>query len=241
MKKSFVKWLDNYWYHYKTATLIVAFVIVTVIFGSISYFKKGSPAVYISYAGPYSFSVPQRDGARKAFEGLIGGNKLSGGREVSFSSFYYMTNEQIKAAYEEAEKLGEEGFKISDYQMASNLADLDLEFKGGDSLLYLVDPYLYGRYAATDDWVSLRQIFDEFPSEISYDPYSVLLMKTDFGKYYFPFLPEDTILAMRRISSYSVLVGRELEEANKMYKDGIKLFEYILSFKAPEESTIEES
>ena len=47
----FLKWLDNYWYHYKWHTIIVTFFLVIGIISTVQIFNKESYDAYVMYVG----------------------------------------------------------------------------------------------------------------------------------------------------------------------------------------------
>ena len=50
-KKSFLKWVDNFWYHNKAAVIIGFFVITGLLIGLTQLISKKSPDVFIYYVG----------------------------------------------------------------------------------------------------------------------------------------------------------------------------------------------
>ncbi len=54
---SFLKWLDNFWYHNKAAVIIGAFAIILVSFATVQFFSKKEPDVFIYSVGSSGISA----------------------------------------------------------------------------------------------------------------------------------------------------------------------------------------
>ena len=51
----FFRWLDNFWYHNKWKTIIVSFLLLTLIVCAVQFAGREDADIYILYAGPYKF------------------------------------------------------------------------------------------------------------------------------------------------------------------------------------------
>ena len=108
--------------------------------------------------------------------------------------------------------------------------------EAGDTVIWLVDPALYAEYSKTDDWVSMLEVLDketwwaltETLPEGSFDQYSIRLSETEFGRTFFSYLPEDTLLCMRRSSNYTAMMGQE--ESGEQYDRGAEVFRAIFEY-----------
>ena len=80
----FVSWLENYWYHYKWITLVVAFLVVVVAVCTIQSCTAKSSDINITYAGKALFSESDKkqlfecfgkvcDGLEKIISGDVDG------------------------------------------------------------------------------------------------------------------------------------------------------------------------
>ena len=61
-KGKFLRWLENFWYHYKWHSLIAAFLIFTVTVCTVQMCRKESYDMHILYAGGHSFQRNSEDG-----------------------------------------------------------------------------------------------------------------------------------------------------------------------------------
>ena len=66
------KWLENYWYHYKWATIIVLFFVTVFAIGIYQMASKSDYDTQIVYAGPVILmSEDQVEGVSDAFEAIL--------------------------------------------------------------------------------------------------------------------------------------------------------------------------
>ncbi|MBR5314827.1 MAG: hypothetical protein IKU45_05400, partial [Clostridia bacterium] len=61
-----LKWLDNFWYHYKWHVIIGLFVIVFLVVAIGQMIDKDKVDAYVMYAGPTSFMPSEIDEMQNA-------------------------------------------------------------------------------------------------------------------------------------------------------------------------------
>ena len=226
------KKLANYWYHYKYQILLGALGIITVIAALTQCATSVEYDVYLTYAGPYHLTDARLEAAAADCASVLD-KDLNGDGEVNagFNKIFYMTDDQIRDAL-----ANDPEFAVPAQE--ENLEKFKREFEAGDTVIWFVDPSLYAEYSKTDEWVSMLEVIDketwwaltaELPEE-AFDQYSIRLSATEFGQTFFPYLPDDTLICMRRISNYTALMG--VEEAEEYYRRGEELFKAIFSYKA---------
>ena len=92
----FLKWFDNYWYHYKWHTIVGAFVAVflVIVIGQMA--SKEKVDVYIMYAGPKSFTPAVIHEIEDAFEDIMPDLNGDGKKIVQFTDIMYLTDKKIE-------------------------------------------------------------------------------------------------------------------------------------------------
>ena len=115
---------------------------------------------------------------------------------------------------------------------AEELKKFDNLIMAGDSLLCLLDPFLYNRVLDSGGFIPLSEIFDELP-ESAVDEYGILLSDTEFGQYFdgVNTLPGDTILCIRTIPTFSFIKGKK---GQKPITASCRLLRAIVAFEFPE-------
>lgn len=223
---------ENYWYYYKYPTLIGLLALLVYIAALSQCSRAEEYDLCFTYAGPYSLSNAELEAAAAACETGIGRDLTGDGKVLAaFNNIYYLTADQIRETLKT-----NPGFVVKDELLKTSLESYDREFAAGDTVIWFVDPALYQRYAKTDDWVSMLEVLDaEFwrsltagLEEESFDQYSIRLSETPFGQEFFSYLPEDTLLCMRRSSNYSALMGKT--ESGEQYDRGVEALRLLLSY-----------
>ena len=224
------KKLENYWYHYKHQTLLGLLGLAVCIAALVQCAGAEEYDTYITYAGPARLYEQQLEEGAAYAAAAIGKDLNGDGKvSVSFNKIFHMTNEQIRAEFEK-----DPTFSVPAQE--GNFEKFCREFEAGDTVIWFVDPALYAEYAKTDDWVSMLEVLDTeawraFTANLpdgSFDQYSVRLLETEFGKTFFSYLPEDTLLCMRRSSNSSAMVGES--ESGEFYDRGVEAFRAIFEY-----------
>ena len=222
--------LENYWYHYKYHTLLglLALVICTIALVQCSGAEEYD--TFVTYAGPCRLYEEDLEDGAAAFSAVLGRDLTGDGKvKVSFNRIFYMTDAQIKAEFDR-----DPTFSVPSQK--ENFDKFCREFEAGDTVIWLVDPALYAEYAKTDDWVSMLEVLDkemwwELTATLpdgSFDQYSIRLSETEFGRTFFSYLPEDTLLCMRRSSNYTAMMGQT--ESGEQYDRGAEAFRAIFEY-----------
>ena len=82
MKKIW-KWLDNFWYHNKWKTIIIAFFVIVFIIGFVQCMKKTDADISILYVGPEVVTGEEYDAMETSLESRVdtdynGDGKITG-------------------------------------------------------------------------------------------------------------------------------------------------------------------
>lgn len=235
----FIKWLDNFWYHYKWHTLIVLFVVIVAGVGIYQVASKGTADVGVLYAGPRLLTLPEKKAIESAVRQLMQDYNGDGETVVEFTSLMFMSDEQIQAAKEQAEQSGGDYF-VNRQFMQNELQKFDNLILAGDALICLLDPYLYQRVLDRDGFMPLSDIFDT-PPEGAVDAYGIRLADTKFGQYFdgLQGLPEDTVLCIRRVPTFwkipvlSFFIGNE-KKTEQYHSHHVALFRAVVDFEFPD-------
>ena len=187
----FLKWLDNYWYHYKWHTLIVAFFLLLLTVCLVQCAQKEEGDVGISVACNLTLTEAQS----KALEDALGLAVASdydqnGIKEAAVLLYSIFSEDQLRALYTAPDPItGEPVFDSSGYQAAKQynaerMENMQTYLMTGDCGVWFVSPYVYE-----------TMMKDRLPIVKT-----VKLGETDFYRYYdaLKVLPEDTIMVLIR-------------------------------------------
>ncbi len=227
--KNIIRWLDNYWYHYKWATIIgLTFVVIfTVLISQCA--SKTDDDVTVLYAGPAQLSANQAREVQFALQAVMGEDYNGDGvKQATVSPLLLMTDAQLEAAKKQAK---EDGITLIYNQQTLN--DNHTKFStvifSGECVICLLDPNWYGDVNNAGGFAPLKDVLGYTP-EYAIDGCSVYLRDTPFAQYFTAMqaYPEDTILCVRRVATVKGFRSGSREE--KEYNNQIDMFRKIMSF-----------
>lgn len=226
----FLRWLDNYWYHYKWHTVIGAFALIVVLICTLQMCTKEQTDVNILYAGSYSFVESGGAELSSAIGAVMPKDYNGDGRkQAGISSLYVLSEEQIKALRQELIESGEENPLINTGYYAQELNKFYQLLQTGEYSICLMEAWIYESVRKNGAFLPLTEALGSKP-EGAYDDYTVRLSDTDFGRYFTGVaeMPADTLIAFRRQGSLTSLMNRE--RAEKTYTQALETFRAIMNF-----------
>lgn len=241
---SFLKWIENFWYHYKWHTIVALFfaVLLTVLIVQLAGREKYD--ISVIYSGPAKLDGGKLEKISAAFTELMDEDYNGDGKinAVTYGK-YILSPEQQKELEEEADRLndeasqGSEDGKKVEYMFiytaedrSNALSKVTTLVTTGEAVICLMDKYTYDIFNDNDAFARLSDVIGYKP-EYARDDYSVYLKDTDFGKYFkssFDLLPDDTILCIRKKATVGVSRGFD-----EVYAAHTELFKKIFEFKMP--------
>lgn len=222
------KWLENYWYHYKWTTIVVAFLLVVLGIGIFQMATKEEYDLNILYTGPAMLTAEQKRDLSTAFTSVMSGDFNEDGVEsVLINDITILSDEQI--AEKEAEAKAESDSLYYDYKNREDaISRVSTLITTGETVICLMDEYMYKKYASQDAFLPLEDALGAKP-EYALDDCSVYLSDTPFGQYFSACmaLPADTILCIRKPS---VISGGNKEKAEAHYNFARETFKELFEF-----------
>ena len=216
----FLKWLDNYWYHYKWPTIIVAFFLIIGTISIVQLANKETYDAYVMYVGDATILDTQYydilDSLKKVSKDYNGDKE----HKVNFA----------KSAF------------ISDPEndMASTVNAGTIQFLTNMSVqpyyLYLMSPTVYEMYKEVFIPISELVANDEnftkdVPEDWFYDDTAIYFNKTDYANSFVGVndLGEDTLLVIKMVPfSYSKSTDKAERAA---YQNHCDMLNNILSYR----------
>ena len=151
--KSALKWLDNFWYHYKWHSIIALFLIFAVVICTFQMCTKTSYDIHILYAGGYEIKRTSSDGdvspisetvstlRNHAASDFDGDGKVN----VSFRDLFVLTEEEIKGI-----TAADKNKEINYYLINENNKILRDTLTYSNYYLCFISPALYEEYKVID-------------------------------------------------------------------------------------------
>ena len=186
------KWLENYWYHYKWATIISAFFITVAVICIVQIASKKNYNIYIRYVGDSVITGTQYDDMTGALEKIISGDKKD---SVNFAQVAYISDDDNPYKNEKN--------AVARETLSSMLVQ--------PYYIYIMDMTAYNDYKDSGVFAPLSSIFEEDVTDISYDEYALYLSKTEFLKNApgMEWVEEDTVIVIKIVPYDSVFTGKK--------------------------------
>ena len=215
-----IRWLDNFWYHYKWVTIgvLVAFVILFVcIFQTCSSEKKD---IIVVYAGPQYLSVAESEQLSQVMNTVMPYDLDGNGEKNAVMNLYEIYSEEQMQAIN-----GASGDKrIDASRNTSQYQSYQTYMQTGESCVYFLDPWLY-ESMGKEFFCPLSDIAEQ-PPKGAIDEYAVRLGDTDLYAEYgvVRLLPEDTVVCLMN----PLVWGKNRKE--KAYAKEKDMFRAIVSY-----------
>lgn len=216
------KWLDNIWYHYKGRIIIIGVAVITVIVCMTQFVSRETYDYHMLYAGPQVVMLQDINYMEAAVEDL--GEDRDGNGEVSVS-----IADIVMLSPEEQKLASEAGASLNGEVLYTSMKEYEQQIMGGDAVICLLSPYMYEIVHSANGFIPLSEIFEEIP-ESAYDDCAIVLSETQFGKHYNGMndLPKDTLLCIRRLSSFAQFKGEAATRAE--HEASVELFKRMVAF-----------
>ena len=229
VQSRFAKWWDNYWYHYKWHTIVVAFFLFVglVCFWQCSSSVSGD--LTFTYCGNYTLTQEERLKINDVFEAISpkkeDGNRLT----IALNDFSVYDEEELKSRYTDEEgKLVAVAYNNAKKVNTDHLSTFGTYVMTGESALWLVSEYVFEQRNLDEVAVPLSELFETIP-ESAVNDYALRLGDTELYQYYdaLKVLPEDTLIVLPR----KYVWGESSNEDS--YADFRAMYYAIVNFKKP--------
>ena len=209
-----LKWLDNFWYHYKWVAIIVTFFLVLGIILIVQLVSRENYDAYIMYMGDSSIPDTKYQDIMDAFDKVMEDYNGDGEVLLNFSRTSYISDE--------------------DDPMAGSVNSAAMQYMGSMMVqpyyIYLMDADLYEIYRNTGAFVPVTDLIEDIPEEWLYDDTAVYFDVTDFavGNAGVNDLGSNTLLVIKNIPYTTSESAREAEQ--EAFDHHVSLLENILGY-----------
>ena len=217
-ENKFIKWLDNYWYHYKWPTIIVTFFVVVIAVCLIQSITNVEKDILITYGGPEALEADEKAAIERVLTENLPekfGNQGSEGKAGLISYIIY-SQEQIEDLRNQQKNV-DTTFNSSEYSA------LNSQYKTGNGSIYLLDRWMYDEIIEGDPkgerLKPLTEIFGETPAG-AIDAYAIRLGDTEIYKNSteLQILPADTVICLHEQIVGQKDYDKEVEAFKKIAK-----------------------
>lgn len=196
IKSRFLEKLDNFWFYYKTHTIIIAFVVLVLSICIAQSCSRESEDVLVLYAGPTDFTPAAFDAVEEELGTVLPADYDGDGlKNVGLVNYHVMSEAQILAREKELGETLNRSYFTEQYQIYSRY------ITSGECGVFLLDPWLYDAIISQEVNI-LRPLSEVMTSVPDYavGEYGIKFSETALCKnsQYLSKLPEDTILCLSR-------------------------------------------
>ena len=226
----FLKWLDNYWYHYKVPTIIVLFISIVLLVCTLQMCATDDKQdITVLYSGPFLMMGSEHENVRNVLNYVMPEDFNGDGRKYTELITYQVASEQqIKDMEAETDENGNPKYSINRQYYTNEYSNYSNMLITGEFALCFLDPWLYEGLANSDRLKTLTDIFGEIPDGAVGD-FGVRLGDTAMYQYYdvLKILPEDTVICLLK----PYVFGETSKE--DIYARSVSMFKAVVEFEAP--------
>lgn len=210
-----LKWLDNFWYHYKWPTIIITFFVSLAIVLAVQLVSRENYDAYIMYVGDAAIPDTQYHDIQKSLNSICKDYNEDKEILVNFSRTAFISDEE--------------------HEMASTVNASATQFLSSMSVqpyyIYLMTPLVYDIYKDNGVFVPISELEIDIPDEWYYDETAISFSKTDYATSHAGVdnLGEDLILVIKSVP-YSRSKSTEAKE-RKSFENHYDLLKSILEYR----------
>ncbi len=232
-RSSFVRWLDNFWYHNKWTVIVSVFFAVVLIVCLVQILGKTHYDAVVSVV----VAATPDSGQKENIEALL--SKLcpedfngNGEKQVCLRSWQVYSDEEYKDEKESAEAESQQ-FSLNAKYNEDELKNFQQYVTTGECSVCLVSPFIYEQLRSGSRLKPLTEVYgaDALPAGAMEDGYGIALSGTDLYTYneaLYTILPDTTILCLLK----PTVVGDSSKEEN--YQNYVSLFRALADYRLSE-------
>lgn len=191
----FLRWLDNYWYHYKWHTLIVCFFVFLLIVMLAQCHMNRKNDTIVAYCGTFGFLAAETESVRDVFNRVMPDDFDGNGEKYTeFVRYQVFSEEELIADKDANDGKGTVNLAYNTDQ----LRQFNEFMRTGECSVYLVSPYIYEYISSRGYLMKLSDVFDGALPTAAYDDYAVRLGDTAIyaEEAALQLLPPDTLICL---------------------------------------------
>ncbi len=129
-KLSFLKWIDNFWYHHKVVVILAVVAIVMITVASVQLLTKKDPDVFIYYVGETNITMNSEQLCTQVEEMFAYDGNEDGVVDVHFKKDEYVMVKDSAGKRQAVDESSE----------VDIVQRFNLELASGDCVIYIMDP-----------------------------------------------------------------------------------------------------
>ena len=233
-----LRWLDNFWYHYKWTVIVVAFFVAVAVVGIVQMVNRPQYDTSVCLASPYKMNKEERADMEALLERICPEDFNGNGEKlVNLVEYQIYSEEEFESEAERYEAMTDEAGNPDQFQINRKFnSDEYKNFSNftmtGETSVYILSPYLYDLLVSAERLKPLSEVYTDgtLPAGALPDGFGIALKDTDFYKYNpaAQVYPENAILCLHK----PTISGRSKNEAR--YAEDVAFFKAIADFEVRE-------
>ena len=233
-----LRWLDNFWYHYKWTVIIVAFFVSVAVIGIVQMVNRPNYDTSVCLASPYKMNKEERADMEALFRKICPEDFNGDGEKlVNLVEYQIYSEEEFESEADRYEAMTDENGNSDQFQINRKFnSDEYKNFSNftmtGETSVYVLSPYLYDLLVSAERLKPLSEVYTDgtLPAGALPDGFGIALKDTDFYKYNpaAQIYPENAILCLHK----PTISGRSKNEAR--YAEDMAFFKAIADFEVRE-------
>ncbi len=164
------RWLDNFWYHHKWATIATIFIVLVLVVCILQMCGREEEGdIKVVTAGPYGFLTDEAalTNLKNCLSTYLAADYNGNGvKDVTVYSYTIYSEEEAKALEAQVDENGEPlGYTVDRNQNTQEYSGFTQYLTTGDAAVLFLSPFLAGAYAATGNaLVNFTELLGETPA-----------------------------------------------------------------------------
>lgn len=208
--KKAIKWLDNFWYHYKWPVIVGAFFITVFVICTVQMFTKESYDMYVRYVGNAIITDTQYKDVEASLKNIGGDVNGDGEKAANFAQIPYVSDDDnpYKNDINASAKETMTGMIVQPYY------------------IYIMDKGAYEIFKGENIYTPLNQIFTEDVSDIAFDDCAIYFKETEFYKNSpgMEWVKDDTVIVLKVAPYESIITSSKHKEEVESFESHKKIF-----------------
>ena len=209
--KKAVKWLDNFWYHYKWPTIIAAFFIAVFAICIAQAVTRSEYDMYVRYVGNAVITETQYKDMESSLEKTGGDVNGDGESAANFAQVPYVSADEENPYKNDINAGAREtmtGMIVQPYY------------------IYIMDKGAYEVFKGENVYTPLNQIFTEDVSDIAFDECAIYFKETEFYKNSpgMEWVKDDTVIVLKVAPFESIITKSKREAEIRAHEEHKEIF-----------------
>ncbi len=195
----FIKWLDNFWYHHKWATIIVSFFVIVFLVCILQMCTREKVDITVVYAGGAFVTEEKTANVELAIEAVMPEDfDKDGNKNAALIRYEIYSEDQIKEMEKDKANGGQGQFVDHSFN-SSNYKDFYNYVQTGDASVYFLDPWIFENLKENNRLMEISEVLGH-TLEASEDNFGVKLGDLTIYKKYATIraLPKNTVVCILR-------------------------------------------